>query len=91
MYLREIVQLVLVAISLALGDRDVRQANNFNFGAIIEVAALFFGIFICMQPPLQILEIARTATWTDRAVALLLGRGQPVVVPRQRTDLRGLL
>ena len=58
MYLREIVQLVLVAVSLALGDRAVRQANNFNFGAIIEVAVLFFGIFICMQPPLQILEIS---------------------------------
>jgi Na+/H+ antiporter NhaD/arsenite permease-like protein len=58
MYLREVVQLVMVAIALALGNRDVRQANNFNFGAILEVAALFFGIFICMQPPLQILEIS---------------------------------
>jgi len=36
----------------------VRQANQFTFGAIIEVAVLFFGIFICMQPPLQILEIS---------------------------------
>jgi Na+/H+ antiporter NhaD/arsenite permease-like protein len=58
MYLREIAQLVMVAISLALGDRQARQANNFNFGAILEVAALFFGIFICMQPPLQILQIS---------------------------------
>jgi Na+/H+ antiporter NhaD/arsenite permease-like protein len=57
-YLREIVQLAMVAISLSLGDRNVRQANNFNFGAIIEVAVLFFGIFVCMQPPLQILEIS---------------------------------
>ncbi len=55
-FLREMVQLVLVAISLALGSRAVRQANSFSFGAIVEVAALFFGIFICMQPPLQILE-----------------------------------
>ncbi len=31
--------------------------NQFNFGAIIEVAALFIGIFICMQPALQILGI----------------------------------
>lgn len=57
MFLREVVQLAIVATSLAIGDRQVRQANNFNFGAIIEVAVLFFGIFICMQPPLQILEI----------------------------------
>ena len=57
LYLREAVQLGLVAISLALGSRAVRAANNFNYGAIIEVAALFFGIFICMQPPLQILAV----------------------------------
>ena len=56
-YLREIVQLGLVALSLILGSRTVRRANNFNYQAILEVAALFFGIFICMQPPLQILHV----------------------------------
>ncbi|MBN2474720.1 MAG: sodium:proton antiporter [Pirellulales bacterium] len=57
LYLREIVQLGLIALSLMLGSKEVRQANNFNYHAIIEVAALFFGIFVCMQPPLQILGI----------------------------------
>jgi len=57
LYLREIVQLGLVSLSLILGSRAVRRANNFNYHAILEVAALFFGIFICMQPPLQILGI----------------------------------
>jgi Na+/H+ antiporter NhaD/arsenite permease-like protein len=55
MYLREIVQLGLVAASLTLGSAHTRKMNNFTFGAIIEVAVLFFGIFICMQPALQIL------------------------------------
>ena len=31
--------------------------NRFNYAAIMEVAALFFGIFICMQPALQILDV----------------------------------
>ena len=57
MYLREVVQLALVGLSLLLGSVRIRTANSFNFGAIIEVAALFFGIFICMQPALQILEL----------------------------------
>lgn len=57
MYLRELVQLGLVAISLWFGDQTVREKNQFNFGAIIEVAALFIGIFICMQPALQILSV----------------------------------
>jgi Na+/H+ antiporter NhaD/arsenite permease-like protein len=57
LYLREMVQLGLVGLSLLLGSREVRRANNFNYAAIVEVAVLFFGIFICMQPPLQILDI----------------------------------
>ncbi len=56
LYLREIVQLGLVLISLVVGNTQVRLDNRFNFGAITEVAALFFGIFICMQVPLQILN-----------------------------------
>ena len=56
MYFREAVQLTLVALSLAFGPRQLRRANRFNYDAIIEVAALFVGIFICMQPALQILK-----------------------------------
>ena len=57
LYLREMTQLGLVALSLALGSAHLRQANRFNYHAILEVAAIFFGIFICMQPPLQILAV----------------------------------
>ncbi|MCG8448051.1 MAG: sodium:proton antiporter, partial [Pirellulales bacterium] len=55
MYLREVVQLSLVAVALYFGCKAIRAQNNFNYHAIVEVAALFFGIFICMQPALQIL------------------------------------
>ncbi len=57
LYLREAVQLGLVGLSLALGNSHLRQMNRFSYGAIVEVAALFFGIFICMQPALQILNV----------------------------------
>lgn len=50
-------QLGLVAVSLALGSPRVRNENKFSYGAIVEVAALFIGIFICMQPALQILDV----------------------------------
>jgi Na+/H+ antiporter NhaD/arsenite permease-like protein len=56
LYFREMVLLLLVALSLVLGSAHTRKMNNFNYGAIIEVAVLFFGIFICMQPALQILN-----------------------------------
>ncbi len=56
MFLREAVQLGLVGLSLLIGSSAVRRANRFNYHAIAEVAALFIGIFICMQPVLQILD-----------------------------------
>jgi Na+/H+ antiporter NhaD/arsenite permease-like protein len=55
LYLRETVLLAITASSLWFGSGHTRKMNDFNFAAIIEVAVLFFGIFICMQPALQIL------------------------------------
>jgi Na+/H+ antiporter NhaD/arsenite permease-like protein len=55
-YFREAVLLGLVALSLIAGPRQPRHDNAFSYDAIIEVAALFIGIFICMQPALQILN-----------------------------------
>jgi Na+/H+ antiporter NhaD/arsenite permease-like protein len=57
LYLREAVQLALVGLSLGLGSKLLRRQNRFNYHAIAEVAALFLGIFICMQPALQILAV----------------------------------
>lgn len=56
-HLREVTLLGLVAVSLQLGADEVRRANHFSFSAIIEVAALFVGIFVCMQPALEILNV----------------------------------
>jgi Na+/H+ antiporter NhaD/arsenite permease-like protein len=55
-FLREAVLLALVGLSLALGSSEIRTRNGFTYGAILEVAALFLGIFICMQPALALLH-----------------------------------
>ncbi len=55
-FLREIIQVALVGLSLQLGSTATRAANRFNYHAILEVAALFVGIFICMQPAIEILR-----------------------------------
>jgi len=55
-FMREGVLLALCAASWALTPKRVRQANRFEFGAIIEVAAIFIGIFISMQMPLAVLS-----------------------------------
>jgi Na+/H+ antiporter NhaD/arsenite permease-like protein len=55
-FLREAVLAGIVLVSLAAGDASIRRDNGFSYGAIGEVAALFLGIFICMQPALAILD-----------------------------------
>jgi Na+/H+ antiporter NhaD/arsenite permease-like protein len=56
-YLREAAQLGLVLLSLVLGSSAIRRDNDFNYGPILEVAVLFLGIFLCMQPPLEVLHV----------------------------------
>ena len=52
-YLREIVLLIIIALSIFTTNKKVRyELNKFTWGPIIEVAALFFGIFITMTPAL---------------------------------------
>jgi len=55
-FLRELLMLAIVGCSLKLTPHTIRADNQFNYHAIFEVAALFIGIFVCMQPPLEILR-----------------------------------
>ncbi len=55
-FMRELVMLGLVGLSVfAVTPKGVREDNDFNYAAILEVAALFVGIFIAMQVPLEVL------------------------------------
>lgn len=67
-FLREIVVLAIVAISWFTTPAGLRHAAKFNFTAIAEVAALFIGIFLTMQIPVEILnargaELGLTRPW----------------------------
>lgn len=57
LFMREILMLLFVGLSLATTPRGLREANKFNYHAILEVAALFIGIFIAMQIPVQVLHV----------------------------------
>lgn len=53
----EIVLILLAAfLSFKTTDKEVRVKNHFTWGAIKEVAVLFIGIFITMQPALMLLK-----------------------------------
>ncbi len=53
---REAAMLAVATLSLVWTPRAVREANRFTFHAILEVAALFAGIFLTMIPALDVLR-----------------------------------
>ena len=55
-FMRELLMLGLVGLSLWRTPTGVRAYNKFNYAAIIEVAALFIGIFITMQVAIEYLN-----------------------------------
>jgi Na+/H+ antiporter NhaD/arsenite permease-like protein len=55
-FAREAILLGLAGLSLATTPRGLRKDIEFSHAAIIEVACLFFGIFLTMQVPIEILQ-----------------------------------
>jgi Na+/H+ antiporter NhaD/arsenite permease-like protein len=53
---RELAMIVLALVSLARTTKSVREANHFSFHPILEVAAVFAGIFATMIPALDLLR-----------------------------------
>jgi Na+/H+ antiporter NhaD/arsenite permease-like protein len=66
---------LLTAASLLTTRREARRLNSFNYDAIVEVAALFIGIFICMQPPVQLLNVYGPRLGFDEGWKFFWGTG----------------
>ena len=72
--LRDALLVLVTGVSLWITPRSVREANQFGWGPMQEVAKLFFGIFVTMLPVLAMLKagpdgplaaVARAVTGTD--------------------------
>jgi Na+/H+ antiporter NhaD/arsenite permease-like protein len=55
--LREATIVALAGLSLRLTPRAIRRANGFSWSPMIEVAVLFFGIFLTMIPAFELLRV----------------------------------
>ena len=53
---RDALFILFAVLSLVTTPKIAREANQFNWDAILEVAKLFFGIFICIVPVLEMLR-----------------------------------
>ena len=54
---RELAMVALAGVSMAATSSHIRHANHFSFHPIVEVAAVFAGIFLTMVPALDILRV----------------------------------
>ena len=55
--LREVAIVALAALSFWRTPRAIRRANEFTWSPMVEVAVLFFGIFLTMIPALELLRL----------------------------------
>ncbi|MCA8986109.1 MAG: sodium:proton antiporter [Planctomycetaceae bacterium] len=75
LYFREMLMLLITLASLVTTTAGIRLKNSFNYDAIVEVAALFSGIFICMQAPVQILNVYGKTLGFDSPAKFFWGTG----------------
>ena len=83
---REIVMIGAALCSLRLGDRTVRyEYNDFEFGPIQAVAALFVGIFLTMIPALAVLRAAAPSLHLNEITLFLFTGGLSSVLDNAPT------
>jgi Na+/H+ antiporter NhaD/arsenite permease-like protein len=63
--MQEAIMIAMAVLCWFSTARSIHKANHFHFDPIVEVAALFLGIFITMVPALEILS-GRAAAWDLR-------------------------
>lgn len=73
--LRELVMIGCAVASIATTPRELRKANHFTYAPILEVAALFIGLFMAMQPALAWLNANADSLGVHSPFALFWATG----------------
>ena len=77
--LPSIIEIVMILAAAALSfkttPKDIRTRNHFTWGSIQEVAVLFIGIFITMQPALMLLRQVGPGLGLDQPYQLFWATG----------------
>ena len=70
-----VIILAAAALSFKTTPKEIRTRNHFTWGAIQEVAVLFIGIFITMQPALMMLQQVGPSLGLDQPYQLFWATG----------------
>lgn len=76
--LRDVGLIAVTWVSLAITPRRVREANQFSWAPMQEVAKLFIGIFLTMIPVLAMLQAGEAGAFAAVARAVAGPDGQPL-------------
>jgi Na+/H+ antiporter NhaD/arsenite permease-like protein len=76
-FVRDIVLIAVAIISLLLTPDEHREANDFSWDPIKEVAILFAGIFVCIIPVLAMLEAGKDGAFAWLLAAVTARDGSP--------------
>ena len=74
---RDVLFIGIAGLSMAITAKATRQANEFGWAPIAEVAKIFFGIFITMAPVLLMLKAGEAGAFSAVARALAGEGGNP--------------
>jgi len=72
---REVIMATMAVLSIKITPRALREENGFTYHPIIEVAALFIGIFLAMIPALAILQARGSDLGLDQPWQFFWGTG----------------
>ena len=75
---RDVSLVGVIALSLAITPKGVREANQFSWAPMAEVAKLFAGIFLTMIPVLAMLRAGEAGAFAGVVHAVTGPDGQPV-------------
>jgi Na+/H+ antiporter NhaD/arsenite permease-like protein len=75
---RDALLLVVIAVSLAITPKGVRERNQFSWAPMAEVAKLFVGIFVTMIPVLAMLRAGAAGPFAGVVGAVTGDAGQPL-------------
>src|SRR3954465_11867061 len=77
--IRDVVLLLIAVLSLVLTPNEHREANDFTWDPIAEVAILFAGIFTCIIPVLAMLEAGKDGAFSWLLALVTAHDGSPNV------------
>ena len=75
---RDVLLVAVTGVSLLITPKGVREANQFSWAPMQEVAKLFIGIFLTMIPVLAILKAGTAGSFAAVAHAVTGPDGQPL-------------